>query len=104
MAGRKIKDERDARRCLEQAEESGLPRAAWARREGIDGRSLNMWRMNLEKREPQEPPPLRLVELVASASPAAEPFCIRVGPYSLDVPDPFDDAALEKLLRVLARC
>lgn len=48
MAGRKIEDEAEARSCLKAAVASGEGRAVWARRHGIDGRSLNAWRVNLE--------------------------------------------------------
>ncbi len=47
MAGRKIKDAKDARACLSAAKASGLTNAEWARGEGIDGRSLHAWQMNL---------------------------------------------------------
>jgi hypothetical protein len=47
-AGRKIEDEREARACLKAAKGENLGR--WARAHGIDGRSLNAWRINLEAR------------------------------------------------------
>jgi hypothetical protein len=47
-AGRKIEDEREARACLKAAKGENLGR--WARARGIDGRSLNAWRINLEAR------------------------------------------------------
>ncbi|MEY3011922.1 MAG: hypothetical protein RIT45_657, partial [Pseudomonadota bacterium] len=45
MAGRKIEGEAEARRCLAAVESSTLSLADWARAQGIDGRSLNMWRV-----------------------------------------------------------
>ena len=50
MVRRKIRDAHEARSCLAEAEESGSPLAAWARRNGIDGRSLNAWRLNLARK------------------------------------------------------
>ena len=47
---RKITDEREARRCLTAAARSGNAPGAWARANGIDGRSLNAWRINLARR------------------------------------------------------
>jgi hypothetical protein len=47
-AGRKTDDEREARACLKAAKEENLGR--WARAHGIDGRSPNAWRINLEAR------------------------------------------------------
>lgn len=69
MPGRKLDGEADARACLAAAARSGLPRAQWARQNGVDGRSLNGWRMALERRQQKlasEPSPLRLVEVIAS--------------------------------------
>ena len=66
MPGRKIADETDAHACLEAAMRSGLARAEWARAHGVDARSLNAWRLNLERRsaEAAKPSELRLFELV----------------------------------------
>lgn len=47
---RKIEDEREARRSLAAAEAAGGTIKQWARANGVDGRSLNAWRMNLERR------------------------------------------------------
>jgi len=46
---RKIVDEREARRCLKAAKAAGLSVGAWARAHGIDGRSLNAWRINMTR-------------------------------------------------------
>ena len=54
MAGRKIRDGADARTSLAAAAESKVSRAEWARQQGIDGRSLNAWRLNLARREQEE--------------------------------------------------
>ena len=47
---RKITDELDAQRCLVAARRAGGDVGAWARANGVDGRSLNTWRMNLARR------------------------------------------------------
>ena len=48
---RRIQEELEARRCLLAVAASGRPLAEWARENGIDGRSLNAWRVNLGRRE-----------------------------------------------------
>jgi len=101
MAGRKIQDEREARACLEAVDQSGMERARWARANGIDGRSLNAWRLNLERSPKQSR--LRLVELVAEDS-ADVSFRVECGPFVVEVPSGFDEVALARLLEVIAAC
>ena len=43
MVVRKIRDARDARAGLEAVSQSGLSRGAWAKANGVDGRSLYSW-------------------------------------------------------------
>jgi len=43
MSKRKTADEKDARACLERAKVEGQNLGAWARSNGVDGRSLNIW-------------------------------------------------------------
>lgn len=106
MAGRKIRDAADARACLAAMEGSGLARADWARAHGIDGRSLNAWRLNLERSDSESGwRPVRLVELVATdASPPSERYVIRSGAFTVEVGELFEDATLLRLLRVVASC
>ena len=106
MAGRKIVDERDALECLDAAATSGGEFAAWARRNGIDGRSLQAWRLNLERggRWRGRDSELRLVELVASP-PQTQPGCrVRCGPFVLEVDADFDDRVVSRLLSLVAAC
>lgn len=103
MAGRKIEDEMEARSCLRAAAASGEGRAAWARRHGIDGRSLNAWRVNLE-RGGREQPELRLLELVASSPPGAPGCRVRCGSFVVEVDAEFDDQVLCRVLTVVAAC
>lgn len=105
MAGRKIRDAAEARASLAEAESSGLERAEWARRAGIDARSLNAWRLNLERREARAPG-VGFVELVPSGcfdGPSAR-YVVRCGALEVEVSDDFDDATLHRLLRVVAAC
>jgi|SRR5690554_639577 len=106
MAGRKVRNERDARECLEAVAASGMKRADWAHRNGIDARSLNAWRLNLERREREPSTALRVVELVPTAPrpSSATPLRVRCGPFVVEVADDFDDDALARLLTVVASC
>lgn len=103
MEARKIVDAADARRCLAAVATSGRPRAAWAREHGVDARSLNAWRITLERRAVRGP---QLVELVAT-TPALAPtttYRVRCGPFEVELTDDFDDGSLGRLLRVVAAC
>lgn len=67
MVRRKLRDEADARSCLARAARSQQGRAEWARRNGVDVRSLNMWRVMLERSGAETPSAaVRMVELVAA--------------------------------------
>lgn len=105
---RKIEDERDARACLEAAKAAGLSAGAWARRHGVDGRSLNAWRINLSRgaakptRRSSTP---RLVELVP-ALPARDEarYVVRVAGAEIEVTDAFHEETLVRLVRALRAC
>jgi len=104
MNRRKIRDAQDARECLAAAEKSGLGRATWARTNGVNARSLNVWRLNLERAEATEPA-LRVVELVpASRRPQPAAYRVCCGPFTVEVDQTFDDQILGRLLRVVAGC
>ncbi len=69
MAGRRIFNEQDARRCLAvRSSRSAL--GEWARAHGIDGRSLNAWRVNLAAHDVPQSRAVasKFVELVPAAS------------------------------------
>ena len=103
MARRKIRDEADALRCLAEVDASGLALAEWARHNGVDGRSLNAWRMNLRRR--QGGPRPRLLELVPRVAPVrAARYVVRCGELAVEVGEDFDDDTLYRLLRVVAAC
>lgn len=109
MSGRKIRDVVDARGCLAEVARSGLSCRAWARAHGVDGRSLNAWFRNLDRRgarDAEEPAPARLVELVPE-SPAAAPaarYAVRIGSVVVELDAHFEDATLRRLLSVIGAC
>jgi hypothetical protein len=106
MVPRKIRNAEDARACLAQAHASGLTRAEWAREHDIDARSLNMWRVHLERRD-ERLGELRLVELVPSAPPSVPSpivYRLRHSDFVIEVSDRFDDAVLGRLLKLVATC
>lgn len=102
---RKITDQREAEACLAAVEASGLERAAWAHRQGIDARSLNAWRLNLERGRPtSRAPELRVLELVPTATASATLYEVRCGPFVVEVGQDFDERVLSRLLAVVAGC
>jgi transposase-like protein len=100
---RKVRDAEEAAALLDAVEASGMARADWARRHGIDARSLNAWRLNLGRREPAAQP-LRLVELVRSSTTRAAPMVLRCGPFSMELAQGVDDDLLQRVLRAMASC
>ena len=96
---RKVRNGEDARSCLKAVEASGLPRAAWARRNGVDARSLNAWRVNLERERPRP----GQVELVPTR-PAAARYTVRFGDFEVEVDERFEADVLRRLLEVVASC
>ena len=108
MGLRKVRDEEEARSLLDDAELIGRPRAAWARSQGVDPRSLNAWRMNLERRSGSPVPggPVRLVELVPTPTLPAEDTTYRVhcGVFEVELDERFDEDTLRRLLCVVASC
>lgn len=112
MAGRKIKDEAEAKDCLSRVAASGQSRVVWARAHGIDARSLNAWRLNLgrggrRQAAANDADGLRLVELVSMTPCRVDrPVSIRVtcGPFTVEVPSGFEEEHLARLLAVVATC
>lgn len=107
MAGRRIDDEREARALLADLEEAGsIDLASFARARGIDGRSLNAWRLNLGRRARPQSADLRVVELVASSRPppSAPTLTVRCGPFAVGVGPDVDDDLLARVLAVVASC
>lgn len=102
--GRKIETEREARRCLRAASAAGLTVGIWAREHGVDGRSLNAWRVNLERSSGTGQGP-QLVELVPAASSRMEArYVVRVGELAVELGDEFREETLVRLVRALRTC
>lgn len=109
MELRKIRDEGEARGALAAVVASGLPRSAWARLNGINPRSLNVWQINLERRERRDrterdrTQSLRLVEVTPVRVEAAA-YALVFDDVRLEVDDGFREETLRRLLRVLRSC
>jgi hypothetical protein len=119
---RKIMDEHEARRCLAAARRTGEGVGAWARANGIDGRSLNAWRVNLARRgasrnatrpraTARSPtamvarPRAALVELVPASRPGVTArYVVHVGELRVEVGDDFEAEALRRIVEVLGVC
>lgn len=116
---RKIEDELEARACLAAVDAAGVPAAAWARSHGIDGRSLNAWRVNLSRassaarrtrkprapRAPTGPVVSGLVELVAAPSTAiTSRYAVRVGGIAVEFGDDFREDTLRRVIGLLHSC
>ncbi len=113
MVLRKIEGEADARRCLAAVARAGGDLGAWTRAHGVDGRSLNLWRMNLARRpSPRakttalKPAALSMVELVPS--PAAvtlgRRYVLEVAGARIELGNDFDELTLGRVLRALRSC
>lgn len=103
---RKIRDPNDADACLAAVEASGLSLKAWANTHGVDGRSLNMWRINRQRTSTTPiSTSLRLVELLPMQRPQpVRDFHVHVADLVVDVPHGFDADALGRLVATLRRC
>ena len=117
VAGRKIEDESEARRCLQAARRSGQSAGEWARERGIDGRSLHAWQMNFERRESgaqrgrrkaKTAPPRALVELVSTSPNVAVAgggrYVLEVGGARVEFGDDASAATLRRVLEALRSC
>jgi transposase-like protein len=105
MIRRKLRDAQEAQLCLREVAVSGRSRADWAREHGVDARSLNAWRLNLE-RGAAAPTAPRLVELVAADRSPRPParYTVHVGELAVEVDAGFDDDVLRRLISVVASC
>jgi hypothetical protein len=104
---RKIESEREARRCLKSASAAGLSCGEWAREHGIDGRSLNAWRINLSRSQTseRETTALRLVELVPTTTQRSEGrYLVHAAGHAIELGADFDEATLVRLVRALRSC
>jgi hypothetical protein len=105
---RKIEDARDARACVKAARAAGLSLGAWARRHGVDGRSLHAWSVNLARSSSSTTANVakpRLIELVPPPVPqAAVRYVVHVGDAEVELGDDFKDETLARVVRVLRAC
>jgi len=116
---RRVDDELEARRCLLAVEACGQPLGVWARANGIDGRSLNAWRVNLARRESRvsgrrprskrAAVSVRLVELVPTPPSRPEPvgvarYVLDVGGSRVEFGDDFREETLTRVMMVLRAC
>ncbi len=112
MAGqRKIASEREARRCLSRVEAAGSDVGAWARAHGIDGRSLNAWRVNLARRgdaaaQSRRPSSVGgLVELMPAPTPSsAARYVLEIAGVRVELGDDFSAPTVRRLIEVLRSC
>jgi hypothetical protein len=105
MKLRKIADEAEARRALATASRSGRALGLWARERGIDGRSLQAWKLAFERRErPVAPKLIELVPATPVTSSRAPRYVIRFGEVSFEFGDDAQTETLQRVLRVLRSC
>jgi hypothetical protein len=118
---RKIEDERDARECLAAVRAAGGDIGAWARSHGVDGRSLNAWRVNLARglagsrgrrkkrasRTQAQVAPIsaKLVEIVAAPSaPSPARYALQIGTTAVEFGDDFREETLRRVVAMLRSC
>jgi transposase-like protein len=91
-------------KLVAQWQASGDSAAEFAARLGVNARTVCRWRRELRKAAPQvrSTTLAKIVELRPAQLPADERFEVRLaGGRCVGVPPSFDEAALERLLRVL---
>ena len=105
---RKVPNAETAQLWLEAARRSGLTRVEWCAQAGVDARSLQAWRVTLERRAAR--PPLQFVEVVARADarvappPAPPPLRVQLLDVVIEVKAGFNTHALAEVLRVVRAC
>ena len=102
MRVRKIRDEADARACLAAVGAAGGDRIAWAHAHRVDARSLNAWRVALERRDSKAP---KLIELVAATAPrVVARYVLDVGVARVEFDDACSAETLQRVVRALRSC
>ena len=102
---RKVRDHEDAVELLDALERSGRSLVDFCRARGVDGRSLNCWRHNLQRGRGASSPGLCLVELATSRPPSRPPlYRVLLGEFEVEVDDDFRNDTLARLLAVVAAC
>ncbi len=101
---RKIVDARDARTCESAARALGMSLSTWARRHGVDGRSLHAWSVNLRLLSSSGPGLIELVPTSPPSVPVAARYVVRVGDTVLEFGDDVCDETLARVVGVLRAC
>jgi hypothetical protein len=108
MRTRKIRDEADAKACLAAVRAAGGDRLAWAHAHRVDARSLNMWRVVLERRASSRQRTAaapKMIELVPSSAPrAAARYVLDVGSARVEFDDSCSAETLQRVVRALRAC
>ena len=105
MPKRKIRDREDAEACMSAIAESGQTLIEWVQAHGVDGRSLNAWRVNCRlDADPIALAPMRIVELLPESPPNQATYRIHLGDFTVELEDDFAADTLHRLLRVVAAC
>ena len=68
----------------------------------VDGRSMQCWRMNLDRRP--ESRPVRLLELTLPRPERPAVYRVVVGRFTVEVGDDFSELTLGRLLDLVAAC
>ena len=109
---RKVRDQAEAHEFLGRLADSNMELPEFCARHGIDGRSLNCWRLNLERQQDVGVPPptrapegLRLVEVLPATAPQPPAtYRVHVLDVVVEVDDSFHEDTLARLIRAVARC
>ena len=119
---RKIANAEEAERLLDKLSVSDVDGPTFCQQEGIDGRSLNCWRLNLARRPPVgtqgRPEELRVVEVawpgalaaavtdehVAPGGRSGGLYRVSVADAVIEVDDAFRGDTLARLLAVVRAC
>lgn len=100
---RRVVDEDDACELLDAWAASGLEFRTFCGQRGVDGRSLQCWRVNLRRGQRSEAP-VRLVELRMSAPSARASYRVVLGDVAIEVDDAFREDTLVRLLAAVGGC
>ena len=103
---RKIIDAADAAHCMDAIAASGSTLWAWAQANGVNPRSLSVWKDRLRAavdHAPARAPAPRLVELVA-APVRHHTYRLCVDDVQIELDSDFDEATLTRLLRAVRAC
>ena len=105
---RKVRDRADAASLLMELERSGQSLREFSAVQGVDGRSLHCWSLNLGRGSgggAERGNGLRLVEITAGrAAVAAQRYRVHVEDVVVEVESGFEESELARLLWVVRRC